>query len=195
MDQQQHNSENEIPYFGILLALLLRSLCATVEVFLHKPDSFGERYAGLQVGVGFLLILLYPVFYWQGHDPTGLLIFLVLYVLMLMWVRLKTFLRVRRGGHQPHTLYAGTPRLSRIVWRFSEETIKRWIEPIFVIFIGGLLVDLLNEPLGGFLMIAGFALLATTNLAAGDDHRRVMRMNDSYIQQKTIIQQFKNLHK
>lgn len=195
MDQQQPNPENESPYFGILLALLLRSLCATVEVFLHKPDSFGERYAGLQGGIGFVLILLYPVFYWQGHSPTGLLIFLMLYVLMLMWVRIKTFLRVRLGGQQPHSLYAGTPRLSRFVYRFSEETIKRWIEPILVIFIGGVLVDLLNEPLGGFLLIAGFALLTTTNLAAGDDRRRVMQMQDSYLQQKAIMQQFKDLRK
>jgi len=64
-----------------------------------------------------------------------------------------------------------------------------------VIFIGGLLVDLLDEPLGGFLMIVGFALLSTTNLAAGDERRQVMQMHDALIEKQSIINQYKESRK
>jgi len=195
MEQQQSGPQNESPYFGIFLALLMRGLCSTVEVFLHKSDSFGERYSGMQVGVGFLLILFYPAFFWHGYDLNGLFILLLLYVCMLMWIRLKTFLRVRRGESQPHTLYAGTPRIMRFAWRFKEETVKCTIEPILTIFFGLFIAEFLDEPLGAFLMIAGSALFATTNLAAGDERRKVMRMHDSFIEQQSVIDGYKKSRK
>lgn len=189
-DQQPPSHQHLESLIGLSMILIIKGLCATVEVFLHKPETFGERYAGPQVVVGFLLILAYPVFFWQGEDPTPLHVFLACYTAMLMWVRFRSFMRSRRGGPQPHSRYAGTPRLLRILRRFKEETVLCIIEPSLVIVLGGLITEL-NEPLGAYLLIAGFALMASTNMTAGEQHQRAMRMHDAHIDQQNVVQTFR----
>lgn len=178
---------------GVALVLLVRGLCATVEVFLHKPESFGERWAGLQVIVGFLLMLAYPVVFWPGHDPAPLYGFLGAYTAMLMWVRLRTFVRHRCGGLLPHSQYSGTPRLLRLLPRFKEETILCVVEPLLVVVMGGVVTEF-NDPLGCYLLIAGFAMLASSNLNASEQAHRARRMRDARIDQQALVQTFRERH-
>ncbi len=178
---------------GLLLMLSVSGLSSTVEVFLRKPKTFGQRYAGMQVAVGGMLLFLYPVYWWHGHNTDPIRVFLVLYIAMLSWIRLQTFTRVRRGGPQPHTRYAGTPRIASVrgIRRLKDETIRGILEPALVILAGAFTAEI-NGPLGGYLIIAGFALLACSNSVIGERKQRAMRMHDAQIEQQAVVQQLRD---
>lgn len=186
------NRGNEYAYAGALLMLTARSLAATVEVFLHRSDSFGERYAGMQVAVGLLLIFLFPIF-WEGHSPAGILLFLPAYLVMLCHVRLRSWIRLRGGGPRPHSAYTGTPRLMRFT-RMDEERLKCSIEPMLVMAAGGL-ATAFDPPLGSYLILAGFALGVSNGMAAGREHRRAVELHDSYIEQRGVVERFRGMRR
>lgn len=192
--QQQQQPVSSTNGIGNALSWILfaaRSLAVTVEVFLHRSDSFGERYFGFQAAAGFLLILLYPLF-WQEHDVSGVLLFLGAYLLMLLWARVRTALRVRRGGGQPHTRYSGRPGLLRISRRLSERFAKCCLEPL-IVFLSGPPVMAWSEPLGGYLMLAGLGLFISTNAAAGYEGRRAADMHDAFIEQRSLAEEFRRM--
>ena len=120
-EQQQGGLRSDFNAAGNLIAFTARSLAVTVEVFLHRSGSFGERYFGMQAGMGFLLILFYPIF-WEGYDASSLLWFMSAYWFMIVCARIGTFVRRQRGGAQPHTRYTGYPRVLRLFRRMSEQT-------------------------------------------------------------------------
>ena len=50
-------SKNEFNKFAGVMTFLTRSLAVTVEVFLRRSDSFGERFFGLQAAAGAACII------------------------------------------------------------------------------------------------------------------------------------------
>lgn len=165
------------------------SLATSVEVFLHR--RFGERYFGLQAVAVLVIVPFYSLF-WEGHDPTGLMQFLGAYIVMCFLARLSVMARVRRGGPQEHTRYNGYPRLMAITRWISERTLKLVVEPMIVFFVGVLTMPV-NEPLGGYLMLAALGLLVSTHMAAGYDRVRALDMHDAYLDQNQVAQDFREM--
>jgi hypothetical protein len=176
--------------FGWLM-FICRALAITVEVFLHEASTFGERYFGLPAAAAALALLCFPVF-WEGHDVSLLFVFLICYAAICMTIRLKTFARRRRGGDQPHTLYSGRPRLLRLVRGMSEVKVKSMLEPMLVLLTGTLVLAI-NEPLGTYLLLAGFALLVSVNSTLAAERQRALDMHDAFIDQRGVVDRFRDL--
>lgn len=170
---------------------LCRSLAATVEVFLHKSRSMGERYLGLQAGAAVLCIFFFTAF-WRGQNVVPVFGFLIAYVSALAIARLGVLARVRSGGQQVHTLYTGAPRIMRITGSLSEETVKRIVEPMLIFVIGALTLAA-NQPLGAYLMLASFGLFASVNLSAGFDRTRALDLNDAFLDQSNVAERFREM--
>jgi hypothetical protein len=168
-----------------------RALSASVEVFLHQPRSFGERYLGLQAGAAMLLLLLYPAF-WQGHDIEPLFVFLGAFVVMCACVGARVSERRRNGGPQPHTFYAGRPHLMRLAGRIDEAKVKSVIEPVLVLVVGGLIKNV-NEPLGSYLLFAGVGLLISVNAMLAYERKRALDMHDAFMDQRNIAERFRDM--
>lgn len=170
---------------------IARALALTVEVFLHRAGSFGERYFGLQVGLSMLILFVFPMF-WEGHDPRPVFRYLLAFVIAVVICRVKIAARVRRGGPPVHSYYTGTPRLVRLFPRMKEETIKNTVEPFLVIAIGLFTLGI-SEPLGAYLFFAGIALALSTGLTRDYDRRRAMDLNDAYIDQAQAVQRMRDM--
>jgi hypothetical protein len=191
MQQQQGNDWDSSRLVAGVLLFVCRALAVTVEVFLHRVGTFGERYLGLQAAAGFLLILLYPAC-WPHHDARPVFVLLVMYCLALLCNRVATLRR--RGEALPHSLYSGTPTLMRPLGWLKEATVKRIVEPLAA-FLLGVLAMPVSEPLGGYLLLAAGGLFLTTNLAASVERRRLLDMNDAYEEQRNLMEQFRQMRR
>lgn len=173
------------------LLFACRALAATVEVFLHRAETFGERYLGPQVGIALLVLFFFPAF-WQGHDPDPVMWFLAAFLAACVVIRVRTQKRRSRGGPQPHTLYSGVPHLSRIAGKMDERTVKSKLEPVLV-WLTGFIVAELNRPLGAYLMLAAFGLLIATHAALALERKRALDVHDAFIDQRGVAERFRNL--
>ncbi|MBX3396697.1 MAG: hypothetical protein KF841_15175 [Phycisphaerae bacterium] len=177
--------------FGILV-FIARAMAVTVEVFLHRADSFGERYLGLQVIGGMVMIVFWPILCDPGYPPEPLLIFLATFILMCVAVRLRTNRRITRDCPQPHSRYNGTPRLMRITGITSEVTVKRVVEPIVMWLTGAFMLSV-SPPLGGYLMVTAGSLFITNSLTDGYERRRAVDMHDAYLEQRNVAERFRDM--
>lgn len=174
-----------------LLMLLCQAMSLTLEVFLHR--RFGERYIGLQ-GLIALGVLLGYAALWPEHSLIPLAVFAVLYIVMVVVARVGVFCR-RFSGEQPgpgggHSRYTGEPRLKRWFPRMSELAFKRVIEPALG-FMVGLLVCTASPPLGTYLVLASFALMATVNMTLGYDRQRTLDLSDAVIDQRVLARSYR----
>lgn len=171
------------------LLFAIRALATSLDVFLHHPDSFGERYFGPQSAASALLIFLFAAL-WPDYDVRPLLGFLGVYAGACVYVRLLSARRRSRGGQQPHSLYSGLPRIARILPRIDEVRLKAAVEPMCVCVLG-LLVTAINEPLGVYLLCAGVALGLNTGIALALTRRRALDMHDVFIEQRDVAERFR----
>ncbi|QOJ14164.1 MAG: hypothetical protein HRU75_05745 [Planctomycetia bacterium] len=174
-----------------VMTFVFRAFAVTIEVFLRRPDSFGERYFGLQAAAGFMLILIWPAF-WEGHSPGPMLVFLALYWLALLIARLRTKWRVRRGGPQPHTLYNGAPTLQKVWRRSPEQRIKTVIEPLYLVFMA-LCVAIMSVPLATYMALAGICAAASSGMSGALQHRRTMDLHDAFVEQRGSAEAFRRM--
>lgn len=189
--QQAPSSIDHIRVGMTVIAFTCRALALSVEVFLHRVDSFGERYIGLQSALACLFMLVFPAFCEPGSDPEFMYIYLASYLFLTLCIQARIQIRRREGGAQPHSYYTGRPLLMGVLRRTSEHTIKTFVEPLLV-FLAGTFVIAFNAPLGGYLMLASAGLLVTTKLTAGQEHRRAVDMNDAYIDQRNAAERFRS---
>lgn len=174
-----------------IFVFLCRALALSVEVFLHRLESFGERYIGLQAGAAVLLMLFFPICC-EGQSAEPLLFFLACFLFMCICVRARVHLRRKRGGSQPHTLYTGTPRLMRVFRRMPEEKVKGIVEPLLTFLVGALALGL-SQTLGCYLILASLGLLVSTNLTLGYERKRALDMHDAFIEQRGASERFRDL--
>jgi hypothetical protein len=174
------------------VAFVARAFAVSVEVFLHRADSFGERYLGLQAGAALLLIFFWPVFCEPHHDPTPMFIYAGAYALACVVIRARLQLRRKRGLPQPHTRYNGTPELLRRFKRLDEVKVKQTVEPFMTFAIGAVILNF-SPPLGGYLMIASAGMLISNGLAAEYERRRVSDMHDAYLEQRGVAERFRDM--
>lgn len=191
-ESQQEPQERKVSSGNIFL-MVCQALAVSVEVFLHRTDSFGQRYFRLQSALAILLIFFYPIF-WEGHDVRPVIVFDAAYILMVFYIQMRTAARVRRGGPQPHTLYTGTPLLMRLARRTEEVRVKELYEPMLV-FLTGALVTGFNDALGGYLMIASVGLLFSVGQSVAQQRQRSLDMHDTYIEQQNVFEQFRDTHR
>lgn len=189
--QQAPSSLDHIRVGMTVIAFTCRALALSVEVFLHRVDSFGERYIGLQSALACLIMLLFPAFCEPGSDPEFMYIYLAWYLFMTLCIRARIQIRRCEGGAQPHSYYTGRPLLMGVLRRTSEQTIKTFVEPLLA-FLAGTFVIAFNTPLGAYLMLASAGLLVTTRLTAGQEQRRSVDMNDAYIDQRNAAERFRS---
>ena len=193
-ENQRQDNRNGLRNGVGYVVFAARSLAVSVEVFLHRPDSFGERYLGLQAGAAMLAIFFWPVLCERGHDPGPLLIFLLTYVAMCATVKSRLAIRRKRNLAQPHSRYTGTPRLMRFMGRMDEAKVKCMVEPLFT-FVVGCVVLSVSPPLGGYLMCAALGLSISNNLAERFERERATDMNDAYLDQRRSVERFRDLRR
>lgn len=193
--QQQHPdpmaSKKDFNQFLGVLTFIARTFAVTVEVFLRRPDSFGQRYFGMQAAAGFVLILFWPVF-WEGHSSEPMLVFLLLYWLALLRARISTAARIRRRGPQPHSHFNGAPLLQRVFRRTPEQRIKTGLE-FLVVFLAGALLLPASQPLGAYLMFAAFGAGATSGMSGALQHRRSLDLHDAFVEQRDAAEAFRRM--
>jgi hypothetical protein len=191
--QPQQSSIQQFKGFVSWFAFVCRALAVSVEVFLHRTGTFGERYLGVQSAAAALIIFLYPAF-WTGQDFEPLMVFLCAYVFMCACVRAGIVRRRVRGGPQEHSFYTGRPRIMRVTGRMAESHVKAVVEPILVWIVGGF-VTAVSEPLGCFLLFAGCGLLVSVNLSLRYDRLRALDMNDALVDQRRIAEQWREMRR
>jgi len=190
-DNQPTRPFEGVRKFLIVLRFAARTFATSVEVFLHKPGSFGERYLGLQALAALALIFFWPAFCEPHHDPRPMFIYAGLFFIACVLIRLRTFARQRRGGQQPHSRYNGTPELMKRFRRMDEGKVKRVVEP-WVVFLTGAAFLHFSPPLGGYLMLATVGLLISNCFSAEYERRRVTGLNDAYLEQRAIAEGFRD---
>ncbi|MCK6466122.1 MAG: hypothetical protein L6Q93_14945 [Phycisphaerae bacterium] len=184
-------SKKDFNNFLGVMTFATRALAVTVEVFLRRSDSFGERYFGLQAAAGTVFILFWPVF-WEGHSAEPMLVFLALYWLALLTARIRTKARIRRGGPQPHSLYNGTPTLAKVWKRSSEHRIKTVIEPVYMGCFA-LCLATISVPLAAYLALAGMCAAASSGMSGALQHRRSMDLHDAFLEQSDVARSFRRM--
>lgn len=174
-----------------IISLALRSLSATAEVFVHKPDSFGEHYAGFQVAIGAVYVLCFAAY--SGEGAFAVLCFLIAYMTMLNWVRFHSWRRSKKPIPQPHSQYAGTPRIMRLLPWFKQETVAHRIEPPMVMGIGLAIAMMWHPALGMYIFLAGCGLLLAVDDAISQEKERASRMRDAYLEHKACVERMRDM--
>jgi hypothetical protein len=181
----QHQLKNGIGW----LVLICRALAVSVEVFLHKGNTFGQRYLGPQVGVAALILFFWPAFR-PGVDTGPVFGFLIAFLVMCFCARAAILRRGQRGDLTEHSRYTGRPWLMRIAGRTSEAKVKGMLEPLLV-WLAAVLTMPLSEALGNYLLLAGFGLLVSVQMTLASERQRVLDMHDAYVDQRNIVEQWR----
>lgn len=173
-----------------ILMFAAESLATTVEVFLHT--RFGVLYFGPAAVAGLAAIPAWILF-WPGHDPSGLIVLWLGYVLMAARARAESA-RLAARGDLEHSRYAGRPRLSRLFPHAREQKLKEVHEPLLVIGVGLALLEF-NAPLATYLVAAGVGLAAAATTRAAIQRARVRELNDAWIEQRQAVEAFRELQR
>lgn len=180
----QQRQESDGPGFNACLTwmvILLRSLAATLEVFLHSRP--GSRYPGLYGALGAVCIFMFGAFF-PGQDIRPLLRFLVAYLGMCGWNRLSGLWRRR---DKQHSMYTGRPRLLWIFPRLDEFGVKAVVEPVLVFLIASWCYSW-NEPLGSYLVLAALGLFASVSMTEMWERSRAQDLSDATFAQRQLIE-------
>lgn len=187
---QQQSQGGQGPGGAGFVLLIARALACSLEVFLHKSSTFGERYFGAQAALAMLIIFVFPIFA-PTQDPTPMMWFLAAYLVALMMARVACVARRKRGELGPHSFYTGTPRL---MGRLSEKTVKGMVEPIVVWVTSALLCEL-SPLLAGYLATAGVGLFISVNLTLAAERKRVLDMHDAFEEQRRTAQDWRAMRR
>lgn len=171
-----------------VLTFVMQAIAHTVEVHLHH--GFGPRYLDMPAAAAVPLLFFYNIF-WEGFDSRPMLIFLGLYILRCLIIRLQLLLGKRRGPRQ-HSRYNGVSYLTRWFPKKDELTLKRDTEPNVVLFAGALAM-LISVPLGFYLFSAAFALSYTVGLSVKYEEVRAQDMFDRYLDQQRVSERFRGM--
>jgi hypothetical protein len=165
--------------------MLLRSVAITVIVFVR--GQFGKRYIGLQALVGGFLIFLVACGQRSFHRGP-LLIFLAIYLVMLVRVRIGVLWRSWRGI-QESTLYNGWPLLMRWLPSTNEVRVKQFVEPLCVLGIG-FAIGPFDTLLSRWLIVAAIASAIDTAVIASVRRGQIDDLTDAMINQRQLGEEF-----
>lgn len=160
------------------LTLLLQSLAATVEVFLHR--NFGSRYLSLRA-VGGLVVIVLSAAMIPLPGRWALMLYFFAYFEACLVARAGVLWRKWKGIDFEHSRYSGTPYFLKLFPRWNEVKVKRYLEPMLV-FLVAILLGNHAPALTMYLMVAGFALMIVNNQAEEYERRRALMMKDDLIE-------------
>ncbi len=170
--------------------LVVRSCAVSLEGLLRR--DFGSRYIDFQAALAVPLIIVYANL-WPRDDVRPVYWFLFAFLFACAIHRLKNLRRLWRGQKETgHSYYNGVPLLMRNFPRYSERTIKRVIEPVFVFVTGGVICQV-NQPLGSYLLLGAASLFITSGLTDTIERVRAQDLNDSMIEQQGIAERFRDM--
>lgn len=176
---QLPNLFEQAAFLAWFFRLIAGSLGAMVLPFLRR--RIGGKFIILRGIVGCVIFLLYGL----AVSPQDTTVYSIGCMVWIVMALLSTTPPdgLLHGKHV-HSQYTGWPRLCD--WfSVSETTAKAALEPM-VIGIAGVLVMVLNEPLGVFIMLSGvggfldFAIIQDLQL------KRLRQMRDSEIESESI---------
>lgn len=191
-DQQQNGSQR-IGKTANWFMLVCRALAVTVEVFLHRPATFGERYLGVQVPMAMAILMCFPILL-PAHDPTPLMVYFGAFLVMCAVIRGASVKRRLRGEPQPHSYYSGEPRVMRRKRGTSEIRVKAVQEPL-VVWIAAFCMQSFSEVLALYLVAAGAGLLICVNAARTQERSRALDTNDALIDQRRVAEQWRGMRR
>lgn len=172
-----------------LAMLLVQAYATSVEVFLHR--HLGERYLGLQA-VGVLVLVPFHAYLFQDYDSTGLMKFIVLYLLACMVQRVAMLWRRWKGVVQ-HSRYNGYPSILAGNTRIDEVFFKIWIEPPLVMG-GGTVLMSIDPALGSYFVAAGFALFIKGRMMNLLSSSQLLDMQDTMFDQQSRAERFRAMN-
>lgn len=173
-----------------VLLLLARALSAPLEVMLRT--RFGSRYFGLPSLLALFGLPMWMLL-WPGHDSRPILGLWLVYLAMQLRARLET-VRMLRRKEFVHTRYDGHPRLSALMKRMSEQRMKREAEPLLAIVFGALTLCV-SEPLGSYLIVAGFSLGMVASTIESVEQARALSINDALTDQKALAERLREIQR
>ena len=188
MNPQSESGDRGRPGAGPRIAVLVvEAVACSAAVFLH--GRFGRRYLGLRAAAVVPLVLLYAPLWGRSGEarqsPGPMFAFLAAYLLLCLKERAAGVLRRRREGHDEHGLYDGRPALLRVLPFAGEASVKKLVEPV-LLFGGGCLTVAVSAPLGLWMVMAAFCLMATACLRDGWDRRRADDLADAMLAQRQL---------
>ena len=186
--QQQGNDRSRGGAGFALLAM--RSLACSVEVFLHRSSTFGERYLGAQAVVALVIMFIFPAFDPQ-QDPTPLWLFACAFLVACTAIRGGIVRRRKRGELGPHTFYTGTPLL---LGKQKETAVKGVVEPV-VVWIASAVAGEFSSLLSSYLALAGIGLLLSVSLTIAAERKRMLDMHDAYMEQRRAADDWRSMHR
>ena len=172
-----------------LLVVLIRSVAASVELFLHR--RFGVHYVGAYAAPAMLLMTMYSVF-WPIDESVPFLLFPVAFFVNCILAQIGVCIRFYRGESE-HSRYCGFPRFLRRHLAYREYRVKQFAEPILVGGIGYLACDW-NRPLGVYWMFAAVCLYLSTALDRAWQTRQAIVLHDAAIEQHQTAGRFREIH-
>lgn len=161
---------------------------APLEPILRK--RFGSRYFGVPSALALVVVPMW-MFFWPGESPVGIWALWILFVLMQLRARLESA-RMMARGDVVHTRYNGWPRLAKIFKRMDEQKIKAGLEPL-VVFLAGIFLMKLSQPLGSYLMVAAFSLGLTHSVIESVERAKALELNDSFLEQQEMAERFRRM--
>ena len=176
-DQQQGEqkvSPTANDYLGMAYAVCDIYRCI-VGPFLRYGQGM-EAY-GIRAGIAFLVLLTLA----GVERDFGLWLFLAVWIVALIYRRVQTFKRIRRGAII-HSRYAGDPWLAlKVPFVRSEHTAKGIIEPSICLLVGVMLCPL-SVNLGAIVCAGWLLLLVHNGIEREIDRKRLERMRDAEIE-------------
>ncbi len=174
-----------------LIRFFVRMWGTAVEVFVRK--DFGSEYLGAHAAAALLFIPIYAFAGVPKHDPRPMLVYWLLFLVMCFLHRVSVIRRTWRG-ERGHRYYNGFPRLGGCFLKLSEETVKKVLEPLFVIGMGLILLALV-PPLGLFLVIGGSCSAFTQWDWDLRMRRRAREMHEAMLEQEVVAERFRDLRR
>ncbi|MFO0946444.1 MAG: hypothetical protein U1D30_10920 [Planctomycetota bacterium] len=189
MDRRSEIMQRREPRSESLIGQLVFGWSFSVEVFIR--DSMGSRYFGSQCFWPILIIPTHCVYFADRYNMIPMVCFFYLYLAFTAMRRAGARIRDRFGDPN-HSKYSGRSLLERFFPRVSETTIKKVIEPIFLI-CAGLVIAFIYPPLGFYLVIAGICVCLAAVSMGMRFRLRVRNMNDAVQDQYEIAERFRQL--
>ena len=185
MPEKQTQPKRSSLVFQCAMALLvMNSVASTLEVFLHRPGTFGQRYLGWRTLGGGIVMAVYAA---AWPDGQGALVFVMLTCFLCLGALVGCLGWARRlaGKDGGHSYYSGEPHLLRLMPRLGEKNIKRFIEPAGTV-IAGYAIAKLDQALGSYLMLAGASLFSAVNFATKVRRTRALNQRDAFFEQQIV---------
>lgn len=181
----QQGSQPTNPEVREIIWGLLRSICFTIDVFLHR--RFGSRY--VSGGIGGVLVIFVFAAASPPEQQFPLLCFLAVYTVWWLAAWINSMVRGWRGRDKEHGGYTGEPLVQRWLPRWREECIKQ-VEAWAVILLG-LVIHRFTHPLADYLIFAASLVLIRIRLMIARQRRQAMLLNDMVIEQKAVSELFR----